>query len=164
MGVGAAANYAGLSPGLMGTATALGPHLPTAVSAARPAKKPAVKAVTLTVQDPALGRLSFAALAAGDPEQARRGKLVLFLHGFPETAEAFHAILPNVARPGYYAVAFSQRGYSPGARPSAIDAYNILNLVGDVTRVAASLGAHSFHLVGHERKEFEPRRRSRSRR
>ena len=55
-----------------------------------------------------------------------------------------------MARAGYYAVAFSQRGYSPRARPTAVDAYNITNLVADVTRVAASLGAPTFHLVGHD--------------
>lgn len=97
-----------------------------------------------------LGPLRFNALVAGHPDAARHGKLVLFLHGFPETAEAFREILPAVARAGYYAVAFSQRGYSPGARPSAVDAYNIINLVGDVTRIAASLGARTFHLVGHD--------------
>jgi pimeloyl-ACP methyl ester carboxylesterase len=106
--------------------------------------------VTLTIRDPVLGRLHFNALVAGDPANARRGKLVLFLHGFPETAQSFSGILPRVARAGYCAVAFSQRGYSPGARPRGVDAYNIVNLVGDVTRVAASLGAPSFHLVGHD--------------
>lgn len=75
---------------------------------------------------------------------------MLFLHGFPETAESYRQILPTVARAGYYAVAFTQRGYSPRARPAAVDAYNIINLVGDVTRVAASLGAPTFHLVGHD--------------
>jgi pimeloyl-ACP methyl ester carboxylesterase len=111
---------------------------------------PSVKALTLAIRDPQLGRLSFQALAAGDPAAARRGRLVLFLHGFPETAESFRQILPAVASAGYYAVAFSQRGYSPGARPRSVAAYNIIDLVGDVTRIAAGLGAHSFHLVGHD--------------
>ena len=115
-----------------------------------PSETQPVKAVTLTVRDPVLGPLRFKALVAGDPREARRGRVVLFLHGFPETAESFRGILPRVARAGYYAVAFSQRGYSPGARPSAVDAYNAINLVGDVTRVAASLGAPTFHLVGHD--------------
>ena len=106
--------------------------------------------MTLTIRDPVLGPLHFNALVAGDLRQARRGKLVLFLHGFPETAQSFSRILPMVARAGYYAVAFSQRGYSPGARPHAVDAYNVINLVGDVTRIAASLGAPTFHLVGHD--------------
>ena len=109
-----------------------------------------VRAATLTIRDPLLGRLRFKALLAGNPQKARQGKLVLFLHGFPETADSFRQILPTVARAGYYAVAFSQRGYSPGARPAAVDAYNIINLVGDVTRIASSLGAPTFHLVGHD--------------
>jgi pimeloyl-ACP methyl ester carboxylesterase len=99
---------------------------------------------------PVLGRLRFNALVAGDPQEARQGRLVLFLHGFLETAESFREILPTVARAGYYAVAFSQRGYSPRARPAAVGAYNVINLVGDVGRVAASLGAPTFHIVGHD--------------
>jgi pimeloyl-ACP methyl ester carboxylesterase len=109
-----------------------------------------VKAVTLTIRDPKLGPLRFEALAAGDPTEARQGRLVLFLHGFPETDESYREILPPVASAGYYAVAFSQRGYSPGARPRSVGAYDVLDLVGDVTRIAASLGAHTFHLVGHD--------------
>ena len=38
----------------------------------------------------------------------------------------------------------------PGGRPSAVDAYNVIRLVGDVTRIAARLGAPTFHLVGHD--------------
>jgi pimeloyl-ACP methyl ester carboxylesterase len=144
----AAACWAGLSPGITNTATALGPRLQAA--AAGPARTQTVRAATITIRDPVLGRLRFNALVAGDAQAARHGRLVLFLHGFPETAESFREILPSVARAGYYAVAFSQRGYSPRARPAAVDAYNIINLVGDVTRVAASLGAPTFHLVGHD--------------
>jgi pimeloyl-ACP methyl ester carboxylesterase len=141
---------AGLIPGITGSATALGPRPPASTSAVAPSRAWTVKTATLTVRDPVLGRLRFNTLVAGDPAQARRGKLVLFLHGFPETAESFREILPSVARAGYYAVAFSQRGYSPGARPLSIDAYSVINLVGDVTHIAASLGAPTFHLVGHD--------------
>ena len=62
----------------------------------------------------------FDALAAGDPAAARQGRLVLFLHGFPETDESFRQILPVLAAQGYYAVAPNQRGYSPGARPTDV--------------------------------------------
>jgi pimeloyl-ACP methyl ester carboxylesterase len=125
------------------------PQFIHAAAAAVRSNAQTVKAATLTIHDPVLGRLRFNAPLAGDP-QARQGRLVLFLHGFPETAESFREILPTVARAGYYAVAFSQRGYSPRARPTAVDAYNITNLVADFTRVAASLGAPTFHLVGHD--------------
>jgi pimeloyl-ACP methyl ester carboxylesterase len=63
-----------------------------------------VGALTLTIRDPQVGRLSFQDLAAGDPAAAGRGRLVPFLHGFPETAESFRQILPAVASAGYYAV------------------------------------------------------------
>ncbi len=126
------------------------PQFIHAAAAAVRSNAQTVKAATLTIHDPVLGRLRFKAILAGDPQEARQGRLVLFLHGFPETAESFREMLPTVARAGYYAVAFSQRGYSPRARPTAVDAYNITNLVADVTRVAASLGAPTFHLVGHD--------------
>ncbi|MGZ4234275.1 MAG: alpha/beta fold hydrolase, partial [Solirubrobacteraceae bacterium] len=128
----------------------LGPRLALSAPAVVRSRARTVRAAILTIRDPVLGRLRFNALVAGDPQKARQGRLVLFLHGFPETAESYREILPTVARAGYYAVAFSQRGYSPRARPAAVDAYNIINLVADVTRVAASLGAPTFHLVGHD--------------
>ena len=137
-------------PRFIHAAAALFPRLALSAPAMTRSRAQTVKAVTLTIRDPVLGRLRFNALLAGDPQAARRGRLVLFLHGFPETAESYRQILPRVARAGYYAVAFTQRGYSPRARPAAVDAYNIINLVGDVTRVAASLGAPTFHLVGHD--------------
>jgi pimeloyl-ACP methyl ester carboxylesterase len=114
------------------------------------ATSPEVTTVALTIQDPVLGALTFDALAAGDPDLARRGRLVIMLHGFPETDESYRELLPPVAAAGYYAVALSQRGYSPGARPTDIAAYSIVNLVGDVARVADSLGATTFHVVGHD--------------
>jgi pimeloyl-ACP methyl ester carboxylesterase len=106
--------------------------------------------LTLTLAHPERGELTFDALAAGDPDAAREGRLVLLLHGFPETDEAYREFLPDLADAGYYAVAFNQRGYSPGARPDEVEAYNIVELVGDVTGVADELGADSFHLVGHD--------------
>jgi pimeloyl-ACP methyl ester carboxylesterase len=110
----------------------------------------AVRTITIAVDDPVLGRLTFPALAAGDPALAARGRLVLFLHGFPETGASYAEVLPGVAAAGYYAVAPDQRGYAPGARPADVDAYNILRLVDDVTGMAGALGADRFHLVGHD--------------
>jgi pimeloyl-ACP methyl ester carboxylesterase len=109
-----------------------------------------VEAITLTVEDPDLGELTFDALAAGDPSAASEGRLVLLLHGFPETAESYREILLPLAEAGYYAVAPSQRGYSPGARPDGVEPYGILNLVGDVVAMADTLGADRFHVAGHD--------------
>jgi pimeloyl-ACP methyl ester carboxylesterase len=78
------------------------------------------------------------------------GDLVLLLHGFPESAAEWHAVLPQLAAVGYFAVAPNQRGYSPGARPVGVDSYHITHLVDDVLGLADELGTHEFHLVGHD--------------
>ena len=53
-------------------------------------------------------------------------------------------------RPGYRAVAFDQRGYSPGARPDDVAAYKPAALVADVLHVADACGFDRFDLVGHD--------------
>ncbi len=93
-----------------------------------------------------VGDFVFDALAAGPPE----GELVLMLHGFPQTAEAFRAQLQSIGGAGYRAVAPNQRGYSPRARPDGVAPYAVSELVGDVVGMANALGADRFHLVGHD--------------
>jgi pimeloyl-ACP methyl ester carboxylesterase len=94
----------------------------------------------------AVGDLTFDASVEG-PES---GPGVLLLHGFPQTSLAWSAALPALAGAGYRACAFDQRGYSPDARPSAVEAYRTPELVGDVLGVADALGFDRFHLVGHD--------------
>ena len=88
----------------------------------------------------------FDAVAAGPAE----GELVLCLHGFPQFADAWAPVLETLGALGYRAVAFDQRGYSPGARPEAIADYAMPHLVADVIAVADRLGAPRFHLIGHD--------------
>ena len=88
----------------------------------------------------------FDALAAGPAD----GELVLCLHGFPQFADAWTPLLEALGAAGYRAVAFDQRGYSPGARPGDVAAYAMPHLVADVIAVADSLGAARFHLIGHD--------------
>jgi pimeloyl-ACP methyl ester carboxylesterase len=88
----------------------------------------------------------FDALAAG-PDDA---PLVLFLHGFPEFANAWTPILIKTAAAGYRCVAVDQRGYSKGARPQNVADYDIKELMSDVLAFADALGAKQFHLVGHD--------------
>ena len=116
----------------------------------RPADQNEVASMAITVDHPDLGELTFDALHAGDPDAATKGRLVILLHGFPETAESYREFLGPLADAGYYAVAVDQRGYSPGARPEAVEAYNIAELVGDVAGIATELGAEEYHLVGHD--------------
>jgi pimeloyl-ACP methyl ester carboxylesterase len=88
----------------------------------------------------------FDALSSGP----KNGNLVLFLHGFPQFADAWTNILGPVASMGFHAVAVSQRGYSPKARPAAIDEYAVDHLSSDALGFADSLSAKRFHLVGHD--------------
>ncbi|MEU5695612.1 alpha/beta hydrolase [Actinosynnema sp. NPDC020468] len=90
---------------------------------------------------------SFDALASG-PED---GRPVLFLHGFPQAALAWEHPVAVLGARGFRAVAFDQRGYSPGARPERSAEYGIDALVGDVLGVADALGWARFDLVGHDR-------------
>ncbi len=96
--------------------------------------------------DLAVDGMTFRCRAAGP----RDGSLVLLLHGFPQTSRAWDATLTALAGDGLRAVAFDQRGYSPGACPGSVDAYAIEHLAGDVLAVARELGAKKFHLVGHD--------------
>ncbi|MFT3762302.1 MAG: alpha/beta hydrolase [Pseudoxanthomonas sp.] len=76
--------------------------------------------------------------------------LVLFLHGFPQFADAWKPVLSAVGASAFHAVAVDQRGYSPGARPDGIDNYTTKELVADVLHFAEVLGHDRFHLVAHD--------------
>jgi pimeloyl-ACP methyl ester carboxylesterase len=92
------------------------------------------------------GGLTFDARVAG-PED---GEPVLLLHGFPQTSWSWRSQLEALGAAGYRAIAPDQRGYSPGARPTDVEAYAINHLVADVIGIADAVGADRFHLVGHD--------------
>ena len=60
--------------------------------------------------------------------------LVLLLHGFAKSFHMWRAQLPALAAAGYRAVAPSQRGYSPGARPSTMISQTITSTSSSATR------------------------------
>jgi len=100
----------------------------------------------IAVDHPRWGGLVFDALAAGPTD----GEPVLLLHGFPQTARCWRHQLAALGATGRRAVALTQRGYSPRARPLPVEAYTMAELVGDVVAVADQLGWDRFHLVGHD--------------
>jgi pimeloyl-ACP methyl ester carboxylesterase len=95
-------------------------------------------------------RLTFDALAAGKPD----APLVLLLHGFAESMQCWRAQAAALAAAGYRAIAPSQRGYSPGARPDVRDTanYHIDRLMDDAMAIVAAsgYGGQRFHLAGHD--------------
>ena len=92
------------------------------------------------------GGMTFRLRSAGPPD----GRLVVLLHGFPQTSVSWREVMPGLAADGYRAVAFDQRGYSEGARPEGVESYAIDHLVADVLAVADDLGGHRFDVVGHD--------------
>lgn len=79
-----------------------------------------------------------------------KGPNLMLLHGFPESSIMWEALARQAARDGYRVLAFDQRGYSPGARPTAVAQYHVDTLATDVARVADAVGFRAFHLVGHD--------------
>lgn len=90
--------------------------------------------------------LTFDVRTAGDP----KGPAVLLLHGFPATSESWAGVMREMEGDGFHLIAPDQRGYSAGARPSAIADYATELLVEDAIGIAKAFGHSRFHLVGHD--------------
>jgi pimeloyl-ACP methyl ester carboxylesterase len=82
--------------------------------------------------------------------EAGTGPLVVLLHGFPESWYSWRHQLNALAEAGFHAVAPDQRGYGQTDRPSAIEAYSIMHLVGDVVGLLDALGEERAVVVGHD--------------
>ena len=94
-----------------------------------------------------VGEFVFRTRIAGESDAER---LVLLLHGFPQTSWMWRKIIPELAADGYRVAAPDQRGYSPGARPDEIEAYGLEALTGDVAGLAEALGHDRFDVIGHD--------------
>lgn len=81
-----------------------------------------------------------------------KGKLMLFLHGFPEFWYGWKTQLEEFGR-DHLAVAPDMRGYNLSSKPTEVDQYAIPLLIEDVRALGAHLGADAkrkFILVGHD--------------
>lgn len=79
-----------------------------------------------------------------------QGPLVLLCHGWPESWYVWRAQIDALAAAGYRTVAPDQRGYGLTDAPESVDAYDILNLVGDLVGLVKSLGEERAILIGHD--------------
>lgn len=78
------------------------------------------------------------------------GAPVLLLHGFPQHSGQWHAVAPALHAAGLRTVAPDQRGYSPGARPRDVDAYQMAECVADALALLSTLDIETAHVVGHD--------------
>ena len=86
---------------------------------------------------------------AGEPG----APLVVLLHGFPELAFSWRHQVRALAEAGYHVLAPDQRGYGGSDKPSAVDAYTVVELCADVVGMLDSEvggGAQRAALVGHD--------------
>jgi len=98
------------------------------------------------VLDFALPNLRMSALAWGPAD----GRLILCLHGFPDSAHSWRYLGPRLAEAGYRVVAPFMRGYAPTEIPADED-YHIGALVSDALELHDALGApDDAVLVGHD--------------
>src|SRR5215475_9704574 len=81
--------------------------------------------------------------SAGEPA-------VLLLHGFPQRAAEWAAVMPVLDAAGLRTIAPDQRGYSPGARPDDADAYTLQECTADALALLDALGVDKAHVVGHD--------------
>ena len=100
---------------------------------------PAVRTRTVLAND-----LEFGILEAGS------GPLALCLHGFPDSAQTWRYLLPELAEAGFHAVAPFMRGYAPTGIP-ADEAYQVAALAADATALHEVLGGDADAvLIGHD--------------
>ena len=84
------------------------------------------------------------------PSGGGTGESVIVLHGYPEDRHSWDGVTPALTEAGFRVLAPDQRGYSPGARPTARAAYTLPRLAGDVLALAQAAGVERFHLAGHD--------------
>ncbi|GFE70720.1 alpha/beta fold hydrolase [Chroococcus sp. FPU101] len=78
-----------------------------------------------------------------------QGKLMLFLHGFPEFWYSWRHQIPEFSQQ-YKVVALDLRGYNESDKPTELEAYQMSELMKDIEGVIKGLGYDNCILVGHD--------------
>lgn len=90
-------------------------------------------------------QLSFRIATAGSGD-----RLLLCLHGFPESAMSWRHQIAPLTQAGYRVWAPDLRGYGGTTRPPGLDAYHLETLLEDVTGLIEASQARRVILVGHD--------------
>jgi pimeloyl-ACP methyl ester carboxylesterase len=81
---------------------------------------------------------------------AGEGFPVVLAHGFPELAYSWRHQVPALAAAGHRVLAPDQRGYGRSSRPTAVEAYDITHLTGDLLGLLDDIGEERAVFVGHD--------------
>lgn len=77
------------------------------------------------------------------------GKLVMFVHGFPEFWAEWEHQLSDIGR-DCQAVALDMRGYNLSSKPGDVERYHVKDLIEDLRALADYLGHKKFSMVAHD--------------
>src|SRR3954447_24915672 len=78
------------------------------------------------------------------------GNPVVLLHGFPELAQSWRHQIDALAGAGYRAIAPDMRGFGRSDAPQEIEAYDVAELCGDVSRLLDERGIGRAAVIGHD--------------
>lgn len=78
-----------------------------------------------------------------------QGPLLLCVHGFPDNAESWLPLMPELAAAGYQVVAPYTRGYAPTQIP-AVHQYSALDLGADIVALIHAFGVEKAAVIGHD--------------
>jgi len=78
-----------------------------------------------------------------------QGKLIMFVHGFPEFWYEWDNQLVEFGR-DYQAVAPDMRGYNLSSKPAEIEKYHVKEIIEDLRSLADHLGHEKFIMVAHD--------------
>ena len=82
----------------------------------------------------------------GDPKD----RLVVLLHGFPQSSRAWLRELDRLVKRGFYVVAPDMRGYGKSEKPSAVSAYKGTRLALDIKEIILGLGKERALVASHD--------------
>jgi pimeloyl-ACP methyl ester carboxylesterase len=80
----------------------------------------------------------------------KEGKLLILLHGFPETWWCWKNQIEPLAQAGFRVMAPDQRGYNLSNKPHGIMAYHLDKTTGDVLGILIASGREKAFVAGHD--------------
>ena len=135
------------SAGLLALSTGLGGI--TAHAATAPPAQPA--AGTLGARGSVPGRkIELNGMRYHVGEQGSGDKIVLLLHGMPDTSSVWDKQIPALVQAGYRVIVPDMLGYGETEKPADPKRYALENIIGDMVALIDTLGSKQIDVVGHD--------------
>ncbi|MBP6701420.1 MAG: alpha/beta hydrolase [Halioglobus sp.] len=83
-------------------------------------------------------------------EQGSGDKIVLLLHGMPDTSSVWDKQIPALVQAGYRVIVPDMLGYGETEKPADPKRYALENIIGDMVALIDTLGSQQIDVVGHD--------------